>query len=732
MAKNGLKNRTKRALRVYSATGRKSAAIGAFMFDDFGFNSDRSWDLPRANLRGGRKSALDNSAVMACLGWGKRNFRQAQFQLFTEADDGEKTVIKNHALLNLFARPNPYYSMKLLWLGVYLSYHLDGNGYWIKVRNAKGHGIPVGLYYAPHWCMRPMWTPGTSQWIDYYQYTFDGRTMNLSPSEVVHFTNGVDPFNPREGRADLKSAFDEVGTDEAVANFLQALCVNMAVPGLVISPDSDMVTINKEDADDMTEKFDRKLSGSNRGRTIVLSDKLKLDTLGFSPKDLEIGTLRDVPEERIAACLGVPMELVGLGAGKTTSTYNNLTTFERIGFEQNLMPTWDDFAETVEKQLLPDLSLDDSTRAEFDTSGIAALKEEEDKRHARARNDYTTGIAQLNESRRMIDLPDVPNGDQFRLTAQPPQLPPAKGDEKLVQKALRAIAKLQPRLLAGKATGDSEDDAGEDNGIDDEVERFIAAEETALTAEVAKQFRLAGAEAAAFIPANITAADAIRVAPEVGAHLEARSVKLIVDSFAAMHKRVQSEIETHVAKKLGTDGGASAAAKLRMERAAGLREEAMAADLKEQTVRAVREAVLSIVEGMPQAEIINRIKTMVSGREMYPRIYRRAYQEAIDGGATEAEAVKAGEEAASEFRAKLIAETETRNAANVDLVETAEDAGLDVVYVADGAECGWTYHDDPDLAHGSIRSLAEARAYPLAHPRCQRRFMIGGFPKEGE
>jgi hypothetical protein len=48
------------------------------------------------------------------------------------------------------------------------------------------------------------------------------------------------------------------------------------------------------------------------------------------------------------------------------------------------------------------------------------------------------------------------------------------------------------------------------------------------------------------------------------------------------------------------------------------------------------------------------------------------------------------------------------------------DAGAGWVEVVDGAGCGWTRHDDPDKANGSIRSLDDAESYPLAHPNCGR------------
>jgi hypothetical protein len=73
-------------------------------------------------------------------------------------------------------------------------------------------------------------------------------------------------------------------------------------------------------------------------------------------------------------------------------------------------------------------------------------------------------------------------------------------------------------------------------------------------------------------------------------------------------------------------------------------------------------------------------------------------------------------------RSYLVALTETASAWNVAATESYRASGIGFVEVFDGPDCGWSRHDDPDLAHGSIRSLAEAKAQPLSHPRCQRAF----------
>lgn len=62
--------------------------------------------------------------------------------------------------------------------------------------------------------------------------------------------------------------------------------------------------------------------------------------------------------------------------------------------------------------------------------------------------------------------------------------------------------------------------------------------------------------------------------------------------------------------------------------------------------------------------------------------------------------------------------------ANTGGIRTAlDDLGIDWLDVRDGAACGWTEHGDPDGADGSIRTVQDALAHPIAHPHCVREFL---------
>ena len=71
-------------------------------------------------------------------------------------------------------------------------------------------------------------------------------------------------------------------------------------------------------------------------------------------------------------------------------------------------------------------------------------------------------------------------------------------------------------------------------------------------------------------------------------------------------------------------------------------------------------------------------------------------------------------------RASTIARTEMAITSQESALSRYAQAGATHVEISDGPECGWTAHEDGDLADGSTRTLAEARAYPIAHPNCVR------------
>ena len=82
-----------------------------------------------------------------------------------------------------------------------------------------------------------------------------------------------------------------------------------------------------------------------------------------------------------------------------------------------------------------------------------------------------------------------------------------------------------------------------------------------------------------------------------------------------------------------------------------------------------------------------------------------------------------GEAIGNPARGKMIARTEMALIDQASATDRYRAGGVKTVEVFDGAGCGWSTHDDGDKANGSIRTLRQAEAMPLAHPNCRRAFM---------
>ncbi|MEV6379053.1 hypothetical protein AB0M31_06480 [Streptomyces sp. NPDC051773] len=59
---------------------------------------------------------------------------------------------------------------------------------------------------------------------------------------------------------------------------------------------------------------------------------------------------------------------------------------------------------------------------------------------------------------------------------------------------------------------------------------------------------------------------------------------------------------------------------------------------------------------------------------------------------------------------------------NAGTLNRTRQAGVTMVEVFDGPDCGWLSHADLDKANGTLRLVNEAVGAPISHPRCRRSF----------
>lgn len=362
----------------YGGWGGWSGAIGTRFPFFRGQPGERDWTKIIGDGSG-------NSLVEACVLWICRNFPQAPMMVVQEDTEGVMQKVKDHPLPKLWKRPNEYFSGTMLWYGVLTSWIVNGNAYILKERNDAGR--VVKLWYIPHTMMIPRWN-SPNRFIDWYDYIVNGERYPVAVQDVYHLRYGLDPDNIRMGRSPLRTLFRELGVDEEASRFSASLLYNLGVPGIVISPEKDSNFGKGSEWEEENKrllikaKFKSSFGGDNRGDPIVLSKPTNVVQFGFSPNDMDLSAIRDVPEERVTAVIGLPASVVGFQ--QQNSKVGATRAEERDqAFENCMNPAYSLVGAEMTVQMLPDFAKSpyelDHSEVTFDLSKAYVLLDAQNK-----------------------------------------------------------------------------------------------------------------------------------------------------------------------------------------------------------------------------------------------------------------------------------------------------------------------------------------------------------------
>jgi|TARA_R100000329_G_scaffold150051_1_gene141972 HK97 family phage portal protein len=350
-----------------------------------------------------------NSAVTACLQVLGTSFSEANLIVKSFQEDGEESIIFNHPLQILMERPNPFMSGEVVQQYIINALHVFGDAYLLKEKNNAGQ---VSALYP----LIPdrVTAKGTEETlITNYEYAMDDRKLSIDRDEIIHFRLGLDPTNHKQGYAPLQTVLREIFGDEAAGQLSTALLSNSGVPSVIISPKDDF-TISADESDQISRTYQQKVGGAKRGQPLVLSGSMTVEKMAFSPSELDIGTLRRIPEERVSAVLGVPAILAGLGAGLERATYANARMLREYFTENKLIPLWRMVATELTYQLLQkDYQSNAIVKAQYDFSNVRSLQSDEEDLYKRLNIGVKGGWISVAEARSQVGLPTTDEQDIY-------------------------------------------------------------------------------------------------------------------------------------------------------------------------------------------------------------------------------------------------------------------------------------------------------------------------------
>lgn len=229
-----------------------------------------------------------------------------EWGLYKNLGGGEKELVEDHPLIDLFNKPNPMpessWFMLLYMTEVYM--FLAGEAFWVLEKTGLNQ---IGEI----WIIPPDWvesTPTLSK--DYYEVsTKEGQRMQIPSEDVVYFKepNLKSPYGRGRGRA--IAIGDEVETDEYMAKWSKNFFFNDAKPPFVINAPG----ASKADTERIQEGWLQKYGGlKNAHKPAVLPFTGSVTELGNSQKEMDFVESRKYLRDQANQHFRVPPELMGI------------------------------------------------------------------------------------------------------------------------------------------------------------------------------------------------------------------------------------------------------------------------------------------------------------------------------------------------------------------------------------------------------------------------------------
>lgn len=225
--------------------------------------------------------------------------------------------------------------------------------------------------------------------VKYIYKSDDGTERQIAPDSILHFkiltTNGVSGISPLYG---LQDAMKLQKNGDKLLN------------GFFSNPSTSVLKVHKTDlSSDAKNAIREKFGQANRNSlgTIVLDDSMDYSTIQIDTGLLKMVNSSNWAADKIAACLFIPSELLGV-----ENAHSSIEQSLRIMFLQGLSV----YLNAITSELTFKLK---DYNFEFDTSSIMPVSQNEV--YSSVFDGVKNGVLTINEARQQLNLPKITNGD---------------------------------------------------------------------------------------------------------------------------------------------------------------------------------------------------------------------------------------------------------------------------------------------------------------------------------
>lgn len=260
----------------------------------------------------------------------------------TYRDEDTRKEILEHPFLDVWNRPNPFYTGSFFRKTV--QQHLDLVGEGVIVLNKVGN-IVLEMWPVRPDRIQPVRHP--TKYLTGYMYIGpDGEEVPLTLDQVIHIKY-PNPKDPYRGMGPVQTVLNDIDAARYSAEWNRNFFINGAKPGGVIEVDYRM---GDDEFNAFVKRWRQQHQGvANAHRVAVLENAKWVDT-AFSMSDMQFVELRNLPREIIREAFAFPKPMLG-----TVDDVNraNAEAGKEIMAESQTIPRLRDWKDVVNTFLLP-------------------------------------------------------------------------------------------------------------------------------------------------------------------------------------------------------------------------------------------------------------------------------------------------------------------------------------------------------------------------------------------
>lgn len=219
-------------------------------------------------------------------------------------DEDRKTVTR-HAALDLWRKPNPFYTLTEFVETIQQHFDLTGE-YWIVIYRDPRSPLPLELWPVRPDRMEPV--PGREKFIAGYFYRSpDGQKIPLELDEVI-FAKRPNPLDPYRGMGPVQSVLVDIDAARYSAEWNRNFFINGAEPGGIIKPHKPL---DDNEFRQLVARWREQHQGVANAHRVAVLEGADWEQAQFTMRDMQFAQLRAVPREIVREAFGFPVPLLG-------------------------------------------------------------------------------------------------------------------------------------------------------------------------------------------------------------------------------------------------------------------------------------------------------------------------------------------------------------------------------------------------------------------------------------